>query len=512
MDASSLFAKAQAAAKKGAVDEAIELWQQGLAADPANLAERKKLREFELRSVKPKAGGLLSRSLSSLKSLGGSKNPKDAMIQAEKALASNPKDTGALASLGQAAAQLGDYQTAIWSLQMAAGLDPKDGEIWKALGHAALGARKPDLAIEAFKRALAINPKDYEAEKGAREAHSAKVMAGMVVTDTKGGLTERESAQAAAELLRQHLAAEKGDAVPQAQAAATAGRAPAQPPQQAQAQTQTQAREQQGPAGGEAAGAAREYRVSDLLDPKVVIDPEERRRQLEIYEYLIEKAEREEDRMHLLRRRLDTLIVWQEYGLAEIACNELYELAPDDPRVLTARGNIREALLKAKVEQLKESKAPEDDIRKAEKEYEDFRLENLRLQIELKPSEGGLRIEYGRLLFERERYAEAAAAFQGATLDQKLAPEALYWLGRCFHHLKLDTLCERVFREAIEKLGSPRSELAKQMRYTLAGFREEAGDWKGAFEEYAAIVQVDVAFQDALQRLQKVHEKLTGGG
>ncbi len=512
MDASNLFARAQAAAKKGATDEAIELWQQGLAADPGNLAERKKLREFELRNVKPKAGGFLSRGLSSLKNLGGAKNPRDAMIQAEKALASNPKDTGALVSLGQAAAHLGDHQTAVWSLQMAVGLDPKDAEAWKALGHAALGARKPDMAIEAFKRALAINPKDYEAEKGAREAHSAKVMAGMVVTDTKGGLTERESAQAAAELLRQHLAAEKSEEMPQAQAAAApADRRPAAQPEP-QPQAQAQAREQTPSSGAEAAGAAREYRVSDLLDPKVVIDPEERRRQLEIYEYLLEKAEREEDRMHLLRRRLDTLIVWQEYELAEIACNELYELAPEDPRVLTARGNIREALLKTKVEQLKESKAPEEEIRKAEKEYEDFRLENLRLQMELRPSEGGLRLEYGRLLFERGRYAEAAAAFQGATLDQKLAPEALYWLGRCFHRLNLDALCERVFREAIERLGNPRSELAKQMRYTLAGFREEVGDWKGAFEEYAAIVQVDVAFQDALQKIQKVREKLAGGG
>ena len=492
MDASSLFARAQAAAKKGSVDEAIELWQQGLAADPGNLAERKKLREFELRNVKPKAGGFLSRGISSLRNLSGAKNPREAMVQAEKALASNPRDPAALASLGQAAAQAGDFQTALWSLQLATEAEPNNAEHWKALGRSALGAKKPDLAMGAFKRALNINPKDYEAEKGLREANSAKVMSSMVVTDTKGGLTERESAQAASELLKQHLAAEKGQDAPP----------PEQQPQQQQPRPQTP---QETPAG------AREYRISDLMDPKVVIDPEERRKQLEIYEYLLEKAERPEDRMHLLRRRLETLIVWQEYELAEIACNELYEIDPTDPRVLTARGTIREALLKGKVEELKKSGAPEEEIRKAEKEYEDFRLENLRTQIDLRPSEATLRIEYGRLLFDREQYADAAAAFQGATTDQKFGPEALYWLGRCFLGMKLEPLCERVFREALARLENPRSELAKQMHYVLGQFRESAGDMKGAFEEYAAIVEADVTFQDALARIVRIGEKLKQG-
>jgi len=131
-------------------------------------------------------------------------------------------------------------------------------------------------------------------------------------------------------------------------------------------------------------------------------------------------------------------------------------------------------------------------------------LEHYRLCMENYPTDLKAKYEYGIRLIRNKRYDEAIPLFQEAQKDPQRKIAAMDKIGYCFFMKGWYADAIDVFKQAMDSYEIKEDGIAKELRYNLACAYEENGNPEKALEIYRKIAQLDFAYRDVSQRVDKL--------
>jgi len=177
-------------------------------------------------------------------------------------------------------------------------------------------------------------------------------------------------------------------------------------------------------------------------------------------------------------------------------------------------GQIRIKQLKRKIREAKNALETEPDEAQARSrvaelsaQLDSMELEHYRLCVENYPTDLQAKYEYGIRLTRNKRYDDAIPLFQEAQRDPRHKISAMDRIGLCFFKKGWFADAIDVFTQAIDSYEIKDDSIAKELRYNLARSYEEQGDAEKALEIYRKIAQLDFAYKDVRQRVDKLREK-----
>ncbi len=177
-------------------------------------------------------------------------------------------------------------------------------------------------------------------------------------------------------------------------------------------------------------------------------------------------------------------------------------------------GLIKVKQFKRKIRQAKAvlNARPDDAQAKAELEALTTQLNNFELQyyqlcVQNYPTDLHLKYEYGVRLLHNKQYNEAIPLLQEAKKDPRRKIAALDKIGYCFFMKGWFTDAIDVFTQAIDSYVIKDDSIAKELRYNLARAYEENGNTEEALDIFRKIAQLDFAFRDVGQRVDKLRSK-----
>jgi tetratricopeptide (TPR) repeat protein len=151
----------------------------------------------------------------------------------------------------------------------------------------------------------------------------------------------------------------------------------------------------------------------------------------------------------------------------------------------------------------------ESEVAKLSAQLNDTELEHYRLCVENYPTDLRAKYEYGIRLLRNEKYDDAIPLFQEAQRDPRHKISAMNQTGLCFFMKGWFTDAIEVFTRATESYEIKDDGVAKELRYNLARSYQEQGDTEKALEIYRKIAQLDFAYKDIRQQIDKLRGKKT---
>jgi tetratricopeptide (TPR) repeat protein len=189
--------------------------------------------------------------------------------------------------------------------------------------------------------------------------------------------------------------------------------------------------------------------------------------------------------------------------------------AKDDFSFKEQAGKLRIKQLKRMI---KESRVaaeanPEDERAKSQlselsAQLNSAELEHYRLCVDNYPTDLRAKYEYGVRLLRDGRYDEAIPLFQEAQRDPRRKISSMDKIGLSFFMKGWYADAIDVFTRAIDSYEIKDDGVAKELRYNLARAYEAQGDGEKALELYRKIAQLDFAYKDVHQRIDKLRGTL----
>ncbi len=161
--------------------------------------------------------------------------------------------------------------------------------------------------------------------------------------------------------------------------------------------------------------------------------------------------------------------------------------------------------------QLKKDPQNEENKKRLEritKQLNEAELGHFRLCAENYPTDAKLKFEYASRLVDSGRVDEAIPLFQEAQRDPRLKIRAMGKIGLCFFAKKWASDAIDIFEQAIEAYEIKDDSLAKELRYNLARAYEMTDKADQALEIYRKIAQIDFAYKDVKDRIEKLRQSL----
>lgn len=137
----------------------------------------------------------------------------------------------------------------------------------------------------------------------------------------------------------------------------------------------------------------------------------------------------------------------------------------------------------------------------------EFELEHYRLCVQNYPTDLQAKYEYGSRLLQNKQYNEAIPLLQEAQKDPRRKISAMNKIGLCFFLKGWLADAIDVFSQAIDCYEIKDDDVAKELRYNLGRAYEEQGNTAKALELYRKIAQVDFAYKDVSQRVDRLRQK-----
>jgi tetratricopeptide (TPR) repeat protein len=437
-----LFTKGNDALQRENYDYAIDLFNQVLAREPAQIEVRKALRTAQIK--KAGAGsGFFKKMLSTAGSqpllakghMALGKNPGEALQIAEQVLNGDPNNSGAHKLVVEAATALELPRTAVMSLEVLARNSPKD----------------IDVAIK-YARALADAGQPGRAEK--------------VLADLSRSFpTHNELAQALKDLSARKTLDE----------------------------------------GGYEALADGSGSYRDILKNKEeAISLEQQNRQVkteDVTERLIgeyeERLKTEPKNLKLIRSLAELYTQKKQYDKALSYYDQIK--SSDVGADASLDRSIAETMVRKfdhEVAQL-DASAPDyaDKAAKLQAEKEAYQLSECQKRAERFPTDLQIRFELGQLYFKAGKVGEAIQEFQKAQGNPHRRIAAMNFLAQCFAKRKMFDLATRTLQSALkEKLVF--DEEKKELIYNLGCVLEGMGKKDEAIKQFEQIYEVDISYKD----------------
>jgi tetratricopeptide (TPR) repeat protein len=131
-------------------------------------------------------------------------------------------------------------------------------------------------------------------------------------------------------------------------------------------------------------------------------------------------------------------------------------------------------------------------------------LEHYRCCSEQYPTDLGLKYDYSLCLIKHKRYDDAIPLLQAAQRDPRRKLQAMDETGVCFFLKGWYADAIDIFQTALDTCEIKDDQLAKDIRYNLARSYEEDGQTEEALKFYRKLAQLDFAYKDVSQRVNKL--------
>jgi tetratricopeptide (TPR) repeat protein len=450
-----LFDKARDALDRGNLDLAIEMLMQCVTIEPNFTKGRQILRAVQMKRAEG-TGGFM-RALSTAKftplltkgKMQVSSNPAEAMNVAEQILCSDPRNSGALLLLAEAAENANFPETTVQTLEHYTKLHPHDTKALHWLARNYTAVERHDLSRGAYDRILQIHPNDFQAQKGVQDAVAHGAM-------QKGGWEDAESYR--------DVMKDKGESV---------------------------ALEQE----------SRVVRAEDMIDnlikenlAKLAQDPENPVIQRELGKLYGQKGDFETALQYLEK-------IFNAEGGADPSLEE--EISQVRATRIEAR---RDALKKQLASGPANAAELEKQIADIEQEYDKLLLSNAERLVERYPNDLLYRYDLGALYFKLGNFEGGIEQFQKSAGQPQRRVASYNYLGQCFHRLGHYDLAVDQFTKAAEESPSMDA-LKKDILYNLGQAYEALGQHDKAVAEYKKIAAVDFSFRDVRDRITRKPSK-----
>lgn len=449
-NARSLWLKAHSAVEMRNYAYAIALLQDVLKEEPEFLKARQVLRQSAIansKGAKSVFGGFGGGG----KAAGlVKKDPAGAMVEAEKVLAEKPYDVGANIALKDAAMGLEMIEIAQMALETLVQGHPKDTKLMHQLGDFYESHGNPEKAAEVFSSIAMLDPSDLNAVKRAKDASARSSM-------SRGGWekegdyrTKLKDADASAMLeenAKENLTTEQIDR------------------------------------------QMKEMYANYEADPQ----------NMNWVRRLALLCEKRED--------WETALQWWTYA-SELTNNS-------DPGVKRKMDDMGIKLLDQRLDEYKSALADPNLDADTRGQYQATfdeltsqrvasRLETARARVNTNPTDLGLRLELGDLLFQTGHYDEAIGHLQKARNSPSGKIRAMLLLGRCYE-------AKNMFDFAIRQLEAARDSLPtmdstkKDVVYSLGMVLEKLGKKEEYVNCMKQIYEVDYSFRDVAKRVEAAY-------
>ena len=174
-------------------------------------------------------------------------------------------------------------------------------------------------------------------------------------------------------------------------------------------------------------------------------------------------------------------------------------------KIKQLKRKIREA--KTALESRPDDAQAKSGVAELSAQLDSLELEHYRLCVENYPTDLQARYEYGVRLVRNKQYDEAIPLFQEAQKDPRRKISALDKIGLCFFKKGWFADAIDIFNQAIAAYEIKDDGIAKELRYNLARSYEQQDDTEKALEIYRKIAQLDFAYKDVRQRVDKLRSK-----
>jgi tetratricopeptide (TPR) repeat protein len=184
-----------------------------------------------------------------------------------------------------------------------------------------------------------------------------------------------------------------------------------------------------------------------------------------------------------------------------------YKQRAGEIKIRGLKRKIREA--KAALETNPDDAQIKASLEQLSGQLNDAELEHYKLSVQNYPTNLAAKYEYALRLVRNKQYNEAIPLFQESQKDPRRKIASMNQTGYCFFMKGWLADAIDVFTNAIESHELKDDAAGKELRYNLARAYEEQGDKEKALEIYRKIAQLDFAYKDVSQRVDKLRSQKT---
>lgn len=225
------------------------------------------------------------------------------------------------------------------------------------------------------------------------------------------------------------------------------------------------------------------------------------------------KLEIQPENTLLLKELVKLLEQNQRWDEAISSCKKLSELLPFDESIqkqvtdlITQKINIEMLDVKNRLSKDQGNTKLALELEDLKRRKKEMTLEDCKKRVEHYPNNLTYRYELGYLYFELGHWNNAIQEFQHAVKDPQRRARALYYLGLCFKESSFFDLAEKQLLKVLDEL-TDMDNFKKDVIYNLGLVYEATGQLPKALAEYKKIFEVDIAFKDVAQKIQKAYKK-----
>ena len=161
-----------------------------------------------------------------------------------------------------------------------------------------------------------------------------------------------------------------------------------------------------------------------------------------------------------------------------------------------------------KIKQVKRKiRASGDQPSDLAEQLENAELDHYKLCVENYPTDLPAKFELGMRMMNAKQYDQAIPLFQEAQKDPRHKIVAISKIGLCFYMKGWFADAADIFTQAIDNYEMKDDALAKELRYNLARAHEHQNNFEQALDIYRKIAQLDFAYKDVRQRIDKIRNK-----
>ncbi len=191
----------------------------------------------------------------------------------------------------------------------------------------------------------------------------------------------------------------------------------------------------------------------------------------------------------------------KEYAEARIAYEKAQEIDQHDFVVTMRIGETR--MEEAKINVAQAEQAGQDPAA-AKQELVRIEIEEARRRIERQPTEMAHRFNLAQRLFQSAQIDQAASELQQTVRDPRLRKPSHKLLGACFTKKGLYDLAVQQYDGFLKLTEDDLADDAKEVRYTRGRLFEQLGKKPEAMTDYTRLVEIDLGYKDAADRLRKL--------
>lgn len=192
---------------------------------------------------------------------------------------------------------------------------------------------------------------------------------------------------------------------------------------------------------------------------------------------------------------------FNQFDEARAAYEKAQAIDPHDFNVTMRIGDVAIQVAKRVAAQ---AKAAGQDTSALDTEALQIEIAEVQRRVERQPTDMNHRFHLGGLFFKQGNIEAAASEYQRTVNDPKLRKLSHRNLGTCFRKKNLLDLAAGQYNSFLRLADDDSAEDAKEVRYLLARIQEETGHKQEAIENYTRLVNIDLAFKDAANRLSQL--------